>query len=577
MARLIPPAPPSDIPDSERDFFQKLAGEPGTEDWLAFHSVSLSSHYTGHFGEIDFVILIPGRGILCVEVKGGGVRQQDGRWTSIDRHGVTHPLKRSPFVQVQDAMFKLAKALEGRFGKNSYEAKCPKGYVVVFPDVDCPPPSPEFSRGDVIDRRDLEKALAGRLTEAPTLKSSISQSGGASLGAGAMANVRSFLRPDFERIATAGASLRPIEDSIRALTEEQYSFLDAVEYNDRCIVLGPAGSGKTTLALEYARRLSEAGESVLLACFNRLLGQWLKHRVSSFAGGRIVAGSMHKLLDERIRRSPHAAEFEKLRNHEELFSLFYPLYGGMAVKEAAEIFDAVIVDEAQDFHSAALVELVTGWIASGHRGKIVLFGDYEKQAIFGTPGDSLEIARERLAGATIIPLRKNCRNTRRIAVQTSHLASFRNLQLNPAQPDGEAVETWFYKRPEQQGERVEAVLAKLKGAGISPADIVILSKYRRENSGVKSLSGNTPWKVVDASFEAPRDAVSFSTIHAFKGLEAPIVILTDVDDLDEGEGESLLYVAMSRARARLYMLVSDACRPAFDCKVAKGLKELLNG
>ena len=73
MARMLPPVPPADIPDSERRFFVKLAGEPGTEDWTAFHSLGLSSGYTGHFGEIDFVIMIPGRGVVCVEVKGGGV------------------------------------------------------------------------------------------------------------------------------------------------------------------------------------------------------------------------------------------------------------------------------------------------------------------------------------------------------------------------------------------------------------------------------------------------------------------------------------------------------------------------
>jgi hypothetical protein len=139
---MLPPVPPTDIPDSERRIFVKLAGEPGTEDWIAFHSLGLSSSYTGHFGEIDFVIIIPGRGVVCVEVKGGGVSQRDGLWTSKDRFGVVHELKRSPFAQAKSAMFKLRKAVEERFGKSSNEVRIPFGYVVVLPDVDCPPSLP---------------------------------------------------------------------------------------------------------------------------------------------------------------------------------------------------------------------------------------------------------------------------------------------------------------------------------------------------------------------------------------------------------------------------------------------------
>jgi superfamily I DNA/RNA helicase len=69
--------------------------------------------------------------------------------------------------------------------------------------------------------------------------------------------------------------------------------------------------------------------------------------------------------------------------------------------------------------------------------------------------------------------------------------------------------------------------------------------------------------------------VAYSSIHAFKGLESSVVVLVDVDSLEEGEGEALLYVAMSRGRARLYMLIDAACRPAFDRKISAGLIEMV--
>ncbi|MGN3973642.1 NERD domain-containing protein [Tsuneonella sp. SYSU-LHT278] len=574
MAQMIPHVPSQGTPQSELRVFRKLASELETSGWIVFHSLGLSSSYTGHYGEIDFVVLIPGRGIVCVEVKGGGVTQHGGVWSSRDEKGVTHQLKRSPFSQVQSAMFKLRRAIESRFGKHSMEAQVPTGYVVIFPGVDCPPPSPEYTRRDVIDRQDLDRPIAQLLSECPTLEVSSAKAGAAFSG-GAFQNLRKFFRPDFERVLTAGASLRPVEESLRALTEEQYAFLDAADLNSRCILVGPAGSGKTTLAVEYARRLSAEGQSVLLVCFNRGLGRWLAERATDLGPGRVVAGSMHKLLDERIGKTSFAAEFRKNRQHPELFSELYPLYGALAIEELGERFDAVLIDEAQDFRSTTLVALAEAWTRDSENPRIVFFGDYVQQAIYDTPGENLQVAREALTGAFALPLRKNCRNTRRIAVQTSSLSGFRDLKLNHGQPEGEAVETTFYRDRTDQTERLAKVFAKLRDEGISSDDVVVLGKYRLENSGVATLSQESCWRLVDDPNGQRKSTVVYSTIYAFKGLESAVVILVDVNCLDEGEGEALLYVGMSRAKARLYMLIDERCRPAFDRKVLTGLTGLV--
>jgi thymidine kinase len=571
---MLPPVPPADIPDSERRFFVKLAGEPGTEDWVAFHSLGLSSSYTGHFGEIDFVIIIPGRGVVCVEVKGGGVSQRDGLWTSKDRFGVVHELKRSPFAQAKSAMFKLRKAVEERFGKSSNEVRVPFGYLVVLPDVDCPPPCPEFGHADVIDRNDLDKNIARLISDCPSLTAALTDRA-RGLGAAPFNNLRSFFRPDFERVLAAGASLKPIEEGLKALTDEQYEALDTVELNSRCVVIGPAGSGKTTLAVEYARRLSAENKSVLLACYNRMLGEWLGERTRAMGPGKVVAGSLHKLLEERIKASQLAQEFARHRDHPDLFSELYPLYGAMALDEANERFDAVLIDEAQDFKAETLVALADAWTRDVSSAQIVLFGDYTKQAIYGTPKDSLDVARSCLGGF-VVPLHKNCRNTRRIAVQTSHLSSFHGLKLYPNQPEGEAVETLFYKDRGEQPHQLSRIFRQLKDEGIPPDDVVVLGKYRLENSAVSSLPPDSPWRLAEASLSArAKKEVAYSTIHAFKGLESAVVVLVDVDSLEEGEGEALLYVAMSRGRARLYMLLDSRCRSDFDRKISAGLLEAM--
>ena len=50
--------------------------------------------------------------------------------------------------------------------------------------------------------------------------------------------------------------------------------------------------------------------------------------------------------------------------------------------------------------------------------------------------------------------------------------------------------------------------------------------------------------------------VRYSTIHAFKGLEAPAVVVTDLDETTTTDNfDSLLYVGLTRATDRLIALI----------------------
>ncbi len=52
----------------------------------------------------------------------------------------------------------------------------------------------------------------------------------------------------------------------------------------------------------------------------------------------------------------------------------------------------------------------------------------------------------------------------------------------------------------------------------------------------------------------------YCSIHRFKGLEAPAVIVTDVTDLDDPDARSLLYVGCTRALHRLVILAHERLR-----------------
>jgi hypothetical protein len=117
MPRMVPALIDPQAPASERRVFALLQQAQGTNDWTVLHSLGLSNAYSGEYGEIDFVVLVPDLGILCVEVKGGGIAQHGGRWSTTNSKGEKSALKRSPFRQAKDAMWKLHEAVETHFGK----------------------------------------------------------------------------------------------------------------------------------------------------------------------------------------------------------------------------------------------------------------------------------------------------------------------------------------------------------------------------------------------------------------------------------------------------------------------------
>ena len=138
---MIPPRINDDrVSAGERRVFGLLSNDPATTDWTVLHSLGLARRPTGPYGEIDFVVIIPGEGVICLEVKGGRVFCKEGVWRTMDRHGNVATLKKSPFLQARDSMFALRKAMVRHFGKAAAEARCPVGCAVVFPDVPCPPP-----------------------------------------------------------------------------------------------------------------------------------------------------------------------------------------------------------------------------------------------------------------------------------------------------------------------------------------------------------------------------------------------------------------------------------------------------
>lgn len=232
MAKMIPEYVDEDVPDSERQVFEKLKTDRGTRDWVVLHSLGLARRQRLPFGgEIDFVVIIPGRGIVCLEVKGCGISCKGGEWRSIDRDGNVNPIK-NPFHQANNSMHALRDAMRQHFGEGAPESQCPVGFAVVFPDVSCPPSTPEFNVSDVIARDDLQ-AIARSIARVhlPVRRADRVRLPSPSH----VRKIKDFLSPDFVKIPKKTVRIERAAETLRRLADEQYRLLSMMDGNDRCL------------------------------------------------------------------------------------------------------------------------------------------------------------------------------------------------------------------------------------------------------------------------------------------------------------------------------------------------------
>lgn len=588
MAQMVPPTyDESTRSSAERRLFERLQRDPDTEGWVVLHSLGLSERSGRPYGEIDFVVIVPGGGLLCLEVKGGRVSCTDGVWSVLDRRGAMHRMRRSPFMQAREGMFALREALVAHFGEDHDVSRMPIGYAVFFPDSDAPPTAPEFEPWEVADRRDLmgpvshtlrkmlraqRRRLGGRCAEGsptPTL----------------VREVRQFLRPDFEVVVARSAQIGRTEEKLLRLEQEQYDVLNRLHENPRCFIRGAAGTGKTVLAVEYARRAARSGARVLLTCYNRMLGDWLRGQFAGTEG--VVAGSYHRLMREVILSTSFAEEFleEERRDTPALFEETYPFYGELAASEA-EAFDVVVLDEAQDLAHAQVLSVLNAHLRGGFAGgRWALFGDFSRQAIYSSSASSSASAnRSTAVGNSSLDkyaahyarehLTTNYRNTRQIGEETALLSGFSEPPYRFCRVEGLAVD-YRYWRGERQADALSRVLQQYLDEGTPAADIVVLSPIAFERSVAGRLKDAARYRITDSRGTVARcapastvgsadgvPAISFCTVHAFKGMESPVVVLCDISHVDDHEPQALLYVGMSRARSHLTVLLHEQARPS---------------
>ena len=550
MARMIPPVLGSDPPPGEKLIYQRLAEDPDCQDWIVLHSLHLAEVRRAVEGEIDFVIIIPEVGVLCLEVKSHRTadRGTDGLW----RLGKDAPTHKSPFEQAARGMHSVLDFL-GR--KRVDLQQVPIWSAVWFTHASANlPDTPEWHSWQLLDRNDLRRpvsatlrAVMGRARHHFALKFSRFEPAGREPNLALCEALASRLRPRFE------LSMTPREISAEraaerlGFIEEQYEALDLMEQESRALFTGPAGTGKSFLAAESARRAAARGESVLFVCFNRLLGAAL--RTGFVDTQRVYARTLHGyMLDQSGLEIPDDAA-------EEWWEEDLPVAALETILDRTDGFDVLIVDEVQDVAATpAYLDVLDASLVGGLAGgRWLMFGDFEKQLLYGGGKDGRDDLSARCPHYSRPKLFHNCRNTPQIGAAASRLSGLPSTAYKGfrRRDDGVAPSFRAYGSQAEQERLLLDALDSLRAEHYHSNEIVILSTRSAES--VASRLGCTN-KVGPYGRHGQR--VPYTTIHAFKGLDAPAVIVTDVEAVGTPATEALLYVALSRASDRLIVLAS---------------------
>ena len=534
MARIHPSTPGNDVSIAERRVFDRFARDL-PEDWIVLHGrrvvVPSADRRPPVESEADFLVIDPARGCVVIEVKGGTDIGADAEgWFSIDSRGNRKSIK-EPAAQAQRVMHTMMAYVARLRGNRMPSWERRMGWGVAFPDFEVgPSPDAGLPREMLLDRRDLEspREALERMFDAHGIERR-------PMGEDALRLLLDALRPCFLLMRPLAARIQQQEPAFFAMTDEQVRVVEACWQHPRLSVRGVAGSGKTFVAMELAQRLANEGQRALFLCFNAPLAR----RVADALDGPLVR-TFHSFVWDCAQKAGLSSRIPEKPRQDYYESESPKLLLDALLALPDERFDAVVIDEGQDFRAAWWQPIVAALRDASQSGFHV-FWDPDQDLHGGGP----------TPGLGLFPLRLdyNCRNTRRIATYAARFAT-QQPKFRPESPMGDEVELVSVKDRDAIPAAAGALLERLVDQeGVDPKQIVVLSPLSRERSsfGSNGKAGRFALADLDSPQLAP-DEVRFSTVHRFKGLEAEVAVLCDVDVGEEWSGRIPLHVGCSRAR-----------------------------
>ena len=538
MARMFPKGEDlTESPYSEKLVYEQL--QKLDDSFTVFHSVEWTSRKENYrrttlWKENDFLILHPDLGMLVLEVKGGEIKYRDGVFHQIDTISkkvsiLSEEKRNDPLSQAKDGKFHYSELFDSHIDKIS--RRFPIEAAVWFTHSDISKKINSFPlkyrelSGAILDKNDLKKGHE----KVEDIYYYYESEKKADVSDEEYDLLVSLIATDFDLVVAPDIRKGELDHTFLKLTKEQLSLLDYISEQRSATIQGVAGTGKTIIAKEAAKRFSEKDRKVLFLCFNHLLFIDLKKR---YPDKNIDFFNINAFISKFTKKDIS----DEKKRVEALWNIDFSKLD----------YDDVIIDEAQDFENEE-IEYFEEY-TKDRNGHYLVFYDKNQLVTTDSVPDWIEHSDCRLV------LTKNCRNTREIALTAYNVIGTElDQKIKMVQGDKPAI---VFDQTESL-DSLEEIIRQLTGPemGFTNSEITILTLKTETHS---ILKGENKIAGTKLSYDRSNSSIQFTTAAKFKGLESRAVIVIDISkkDFENDDDKRLFYVACSRATQKLVLLVN---------------------
>ena len=529
MARIIP----NDTKEFHNSYGEKLIYEALknlSNEYIVFYSLNWNRKQKREilWGESDFTIFHPKKGIVVIEVKSGSIKLVEGQWEQQNiKNGYKIKIK-DPMIQAERSKYTFLDLLRSDQRYKNYKIECAVWLTMVESYKQLGKLPPAYKIGNLLIKKDIEEIEKSilRIFDYYELKEqSIYNKEDEKF-------VVRTLAPEFNIVPNISNIIEEAEYNFNRMTQEQSKLIDYLDCQRVASIQGGAGTGKTLLAIEKIKKLLEneetKNEKVLFLCFNEFLYNYLNLKYKSELTNATFF-SIDKLVKKHYKiKNEYATEEEKLN-----FLYNYSTYNWD--------YKHIIIDEGQDFTKDEIDALY--FIAELEGGCFYLF--YDKNQIVNR-GEKL-FFEDNLECRLI--LTTNCRNTKNIAISSNKILNIEKYKLNES-INGEKPILYISYNIESIKKIIEEEITKYKNEQISLERIVILTVKTEKKSILSNIKKIGIYNLCD---NLEKKGILFTTARKYKGLESDVVIVIDIDkNTFEDEVERrVFHVAISRAKVYL--------------------------
>ena len=490
-------------------------------------------------GQADFVVLAPNLGMTIVEVKGAksiwvddsGIwhRRRWGRQNTTTQHQMQEP----PPEQATRNMHNLALKISTELGSGSFPGLF--AWLVAFPNGEVEGKLDLYYENSVVDKRSIHqfrKAIESVLKDRENTRLGERFTEDVCEKASKILTNSNFIVRSVDTDLDVVGDIKDIDE----LTQQQFSALRGAFELPSISISGPAGSGKTLLAIWKLQALLTMGKRAIYVCFNTRLAAFLQNKYPDMSESIVsVDGFFVKLTNGPFKTG---SEYFTQKLPESV------LIHSMDMDEN-EKYESIIVDEGQDFKGSRLTALK--YLLKDKDAQWLIFSDQNQDLYQG--GNEAITETE-----VTFRLYENCRNTKRLNDATNTVCNVEFPSMKGV-PEGEHPQVSVCKS-ELMAQKAWSLAHDLRPEGGS----VILSPFTLKKSCMKdSPKGYGLTLTEDIEKLGLPNYIFFSTVKSFKGLEATHVILVhaDLPDISIAFAKEDLYVAFTRATTRLDIITTD--------------------